>query len=179
MTRGSRDLTVSIQEAFDVVVSGEEELNPKFKGALPPMPTRLQITYDRKTRTGKTCVDPLNPVYLDSLVEALAYLLSITANHAEQIPLLSGLLIGRLTSRTQVYAKAKFPNFPETMTEQIRTLIMNPMAIDEKKQAFMEYFNMQLSGIKEPCKKCEKAKECKFKGQFDPPKKVKKENVEP
>lgn len=164
-----RNLVISISEIFDIPVDSASEVNRNFKGTLPPMPTALSVTYARKTAGGLKCDEPLNPVYMEALIEALAYLASLSANQPDQIPLLSGLILGRIAQRVQVYSKAKFPDFVETLRGGLAGLIAKPEEYTDRRDAFLEYFSKQLGGVAKPCEKCTE-KNCKFKGTFDVPK---------
>jgi hypothetical protein len=169
MPNNQRNLVISISEIFDIPVDSASEVNRNFKGTLPPMPTALSVTYDRKTAGGLKCDEPLNPVYMEALIEALAYLASLSANQPDQVPLLAGLMLGRLSQRVQVYGKAKFPDFISTLRGGLAGVLAKPEEYSDKRDMFLEYFSKQLGGIKEPCKECTE-KDCKFKGTFDVPK---------
>jgi len=163
-----RKLVVSIEELFDIPIDLDEQVDEKYKGTLPTMPTALSVNYTRKTVGGLKCDEPLNPVYMEALIEALAYVASLTANQPDQVPLLAGLMLGRLSQRVQVYGKAKFPGFVDSLRGGLAGVIAAPDMYNEKRDAFLEYFTMQLNGVSKPCEVCED-KECKFRGAFDAP----------
>lgn len=144
----------------------DEEVNPKFLGMLPPMQTLLSLGYDRKTTEGTKLAPPLDPVWLDSLVEGLAYLVSTTAHAPDQVPMLMQLVCTRLALRVQTYSNAKFPGYAQAMSAELYRVMVSPPGIDEKKEAFVQCFNLRLQGHKTPCNVCEKKKDCKFKGVF-------------
>ena len=168
-----RKLVVSIEELFDIPIDFDERVNEHFKGSLPPMSTALSVTYNRKTAGGLKCDEPLNPVYMEALVEALAYVASLAANQPEQLPLLAGLILGRFSQRIQLYGKAKFPEFMDSLRGGLAGVIAAPEKYNEKRDAFLEYFTMQLNGVEKPCKECPD-KDCKFRNTFDAPAVVKK-----
>ncbi len=163
-----RKLVISIDEIFDIPIDLDTQVDEKYRGTLPSMPTALSVTYARKTAGGLKCDGPLNPVYMEALIEALAYIASLAANQPEQVPLLTGLMLGRLSQRVQTYGKAKFPGFVDSLRGGLAGVIAAPEAYSEKRDAFLEYFTRQLSGESKPCEVCEK-KECKFRGAFDAP----------
>jgi hypothetical protein len=166
MSKVSRHLKISITE----VVTGEpdaeeDELNPEYRGMLA-VPTKLQVKYTRKTHEGVKYEDPLYPVYIDSLAEALSFILSLAAAQPEQIPIMSSLVGTRVSQRLKTYGLAKFPRFSESILEQASAAHRNPELVVAHKEAYMEYFNAQLNGVEKPCEFC-KDKDCRFKGAFD------------
>lgn len=165
-----RNLSVSISEIFDMPVKPEEEVNPKFLGMLPPMLTELNLSYNRKTVDGTTCSPPLDPVWLDSMTEGLAYMISTAANAPDQVPMLLQLVCTRLAIRLKAYAQAKFPGYVEAMSAELYRVMTSPVQTDSKREAYLQCFNLRLQGHKSPCRVCEKRKECKFKGAFEVPK---------
>lgn len=165
-----RNLSVSITEVVDYPVNEEEEVDPQFVGMLPPMPTQLHLNYIRRTQEGQECLPPLDPVWLDSMTEGLAYMIS-TATHApDQVPLLLQLVCTRLAMRLQAYSKAKFPGYMAALSGELYRVMTTPPDVDEKRLAFLRCFNLKLQGNAEPCTACDKSGVCKFKGTFEVPK---------
>jgi hypothetical protein len=165
VTKTNRHLKVTISEVVDMHLGEDEEDNPAFRGVLS-MPTKLEVKYARRVKGGSKCEEPLLPVYLDSLVEALAYTMSLTVGSAQDIPIIASMAYMHLTKRLQVYGQARFPDMHAALNEQVRGIINNSTNIGERKQAYAEYFMSQLNGIEKPCKKCD-SDDCEFRGQFD------------
>jgi hypothetical protein len=143
----------------------EQEENPSFRGVLG-MATKLQVEYARKFKTGMKCADPLYPVYVDSLVEALAHTMSLTVGNPVDVPLLASMVLGQLTKRFQVYSIARFPELLPVLEEQTKKILKNDTNIGERRLAYSEYIAAQLNGIEKPCSVC--PSDCEFRGQFDP-----------
>lgn len=164
--KSQRHLKVTVSE---VITPGdtndEQEENPSFRGVLG-MSTKLQVEYVRKFKTGMKCADPLYPVYVDSLVEALAHTMSLTVGNPVDVPLLASIVLSQLTKRFQVYSIARFPEIMSVLEEQTKKIRKNDTNIGERRQAYSEYIAAQLNGIEKPCSVC--PSDCEFRGQFDP-----------
>lgn len=165
-----RKLVISVTEVVDVPLIEDEEIDLKYVGQIPPMETELQLTYDRRMVDGKKCAPPLDPVWLDSMTEGLAYMIS-TATHApDQVPLLLQLVCVRLASRVQTYAQAKFPGYMAAVAGELYRVMTQPPQVDDKRLAYLHCFNLKLRGESEPCLDCDRNATCKFKGAFEAPK---------
>lgn len=165
-----RKLTINVLEVVDVPLAAEEEVDTQFVGQVPPMQTELQLIYDRQILNGQKCPPPLDPVWLDSITEGLAYMIS-TATHApDQVPLLLQLVCVRLAERVQSYARAKFPGYMAAVTGELYRVMVTPPQIDDKRLAYVHCFNLKLQGNPVPCEVCERNQDCKFKGAFEVPK---------
>jgi hypothetical protein len=162
----SRHLKVTISEVVTPSPDTDDETedNPNFRGVLG-MATKLEIAYSRKLKGGVKCADPLHPVYVDSLVEALAYMISLTVKNPEDVPILTNMVFGHLAKRVQTYSGARFPEMYAKLSAQAASMFKDPGKIAERKQAFAEHFTMQLNGYEKPCAVCNSA--CEFKGEFD------------
>lgn len=142
-----RDLVVSISEIFDMQIPFDKQINERFKGALPAMATSLSVNYVRKTAGGLKCVDPSNVVYIDNLVEALAYVCSLFVEKPEHIPMLLGLIHGRMASRLQTFVSSKFPDLREAMFKELQQTLADPDECMRRKTEFLDHFNSQLYGM--------------------------------
>jgi len=164
--KSQRHLKITVSEVITPGDTGDDfEEDPSFRGVLG-MATKLQVEYARKFKQGVKCADPLYPVYIDSLVEALAHTMALSIGNAVDVPLLAHMVFSQLTKRLQVYSMAKFPDIVKVLDEQAKKIIKNEANIGERRMAFFEYVEAQLNGIEKPCKGCLKG--CEFKGQFDP-----------
>ena len=165
MEKPSRRLEIKITEVIDGDLTDEESMNLAYRGAFR-LPTRLNVKYVRKTKgEGEKYVEPLDPVYLDSISEALAYVMSLTVHNAQDVPLLAAMMIGRVASRFQTYALSKFPGLVSVMQTQAGELLSGKKTISERRYAYAEYISAQLRGIEDPCAEC--VDSCEFNGEFN------------
>lgn len=166
MKKPNRHLKVTISEVVTPAPDPDDETedNPNFRGVIN-MPTKLEVAYVRKLKGGPRCADPLHPVYVDSLVEALAYMISLTVENPQDVPILANMVFGHLSKRVQTYSGARFPDMYAKLLEQTSSMHKDPGKLMERKQAFAEHFTMQLNGYEKPCAACNQS--CEFKSEFD------------
>lgn len=167
MRQTKRHLKISIVERVTPgreITRGEEYVKT-FKGAIA-CPTKLEVNYDRHIRGDGKCAEPLDAVYIDSLVEALALIISKAVSNVEDIPILSSMVFHRLGSRVQAMSSARFPDIMARLHQQVREVMSDSSDIGERRRAYAEYFQSQLSGEEKPCLNCEKTN-CDFRGRFD------------
>lgn len=151
MKQPNKHLKIRILETVTSPELSDEDLasNVSYRGVLA-MPTKLSVEYKRKIKDGTKCEDPLLPVYIDSLVEALAYTMSLLSNSAEEVPLLTSVVHSQVTSRIHVYAKAKFPKF----SDEFRGRNFSLSNLGARKRMYEEYFQSQLGGDIKPLTEC-------------------------
>ena len=151
MKQPNKHLKIRILETVTSPPMKEEDLaaNIAYQGVLA-MPTKLSVEYRRRIKDGAKCADPLLPVYIDSLVEALAYTMSLLSNTAEEVPLLTSVVHGQITSRVHVYAKSKFARF----NEEFRGNNFSLSNLGARKRRYEEYFQSQLGGEVKPLAEC-------------------------
>lgn len=139
-----RNLVISISETFDSKSLYASGIDASFKGALPPMPTALSVNYVRKSEDGTEYSRPLNPVYLEVLVEALAYVSSLSVSAARQLPFLTEYLYMQYLTRAGTYARARFPEIMRVMREQcVKAEQFSPEILTER-DAYMREYEQQL-----------------------------------